>query len=152
MGRDRLWSFSIPSFYWVSLLTLRHASRWQRGYLSQRILPVDGACLRVSSANAVTVAVAVAAHIFGGFAEPAEQHVLDLTPCKVGDACLQLSDGMQHARAKLVEVGQAQPTVAGCTGYSVFPQTLDYVSYNDLFDLPIFHAGECLVNSVHAIA
>ena len=59
---------------------------------------------------------------FGGFAEPAEQHILDLRPCKVGDACLQLSNSMQHARAKLVEVGQAQPTVAGCTGYSVFPK------------------------------
>ena len=57
MGRGRLGSFSIPSSYWVSLLTLRHASRWQCGYLSQRILPVDGAYFRVSSANAVTVAV-----------------------------------------------------------------------------------------------
>ena len=67
----------------------------------------------------------------GGFAEPAEQHILELPPCKVGDARLQISDSMQHARAKLVEVGQAQLTVAGCTGYSVFPQTLDYVSYNN---------------------
>ena len=88
----------------------------------------------------------------GGFAEPAEQHILELPPCKVGDARLQISDSMQHARAKLVEVGQAQPTVAGCTGYSVFRQTLDYVSYNNLFDLPIFHAGEYFLNSVHAVA
>ena len=47
---------------------------------------------------------------FGGCAEPAEQHMLHLPPCKVGDAGLQISDSMQHARAKLVEAGQTQPT------------------------------------------
>ena len=89
---------------------------------------------------------------FAGYAEPAEQVILDLPACKVGDSRLQLSDAHHHARGLLVEQGKAEPSVAGCTGYSVFPQTLSYISYNDFWELPIFHAGEqpviCAMNQV----
>ena len=79
---------------------------------------------------------------FAGYAEPAEQTILDQPACKVGDSRLQLSDAHHHARGLSVEQGEADPSVAGCTGYSVFPQTLSYISYNDFWELPIFHAGE----------
>ena len=79
---------------------------------------MDGAYLRYFKRKRSGNGSGSCSTYFGGFAEPAEQYILELPPCKFGDACLQISDSMQHARAKLVEVGQAQPTVAGCTGYS----------------------------------
>ncbi|DBB03152.1 TPA: hypothetical protein ACH3X1_013321 [Trebouxia sp. C0004] len=78
---------------------------------------------------------------FGGYAEAAEQIFLELGLCKVGDAKLQLSDNMQHQRAKLVEDAKASAQKSGCMGYSEFPRILSYVSYSDVWELPIYHAG-----------
>ena len=86
---------------------------------------------------------------FGGYAEPAEQVLLGLDPCKVGDAKLQLSDSMQHQRAQLVEDGKASHRMSGCKGYSEFPRILSYVSYSDVWELPIYHAGKHLLGQVH---
>ncbi|DBB00762.1 TPA: hypothetical protein ACH3X1_000694 [Trebouxia sp. C0004] len=79
---------------------------------------------------------------FGGDAEAAEQIFLELGLCKVGDAKLQLSDNMQHQRAKLVEDAKASAQKSGCMGYSEFPRILSYVSYSDVWELPIYHAGK----------
>ncbi|DBA98166.1 TPA: hypothetical protein ACH3X1_014785 [Trebouxia sp. C0004] len=78
---------------------------------------------------------------FGGYADAAEQIFLELGLCKVGDAKLQLSDNMQHQRAKLVEYAKASAQKSGCMGYSEFPRILSYVSYSDVWELPIYHAG-----------
>lgn len=79
---------------------------------------------------------------FSGYAAPAEQHILGLPDAKVGDASLQVSDALQHQRAERVENGSLNKSRTGCSGYSVFPQTLSYISYSDFWELPIFHAGK----------
>ncbi|DBB03150.1 TPA: hypothetical protein ACH3X1_013321 [Trebouxia sp. C0004] len=48
---------------------------------------------------------------------------------------------MQHQRAKLVEDAKASAQKSGCMGYSEFPRILSYVSYSDVWELPIYHAG-----------
>ncbi|DBB00753.1 TPA: hypothetical protein ACH3X1_000686 [Trebouxia sp. C0004] len=78
---------------------------------------------------------------FNGYAKPAKQHLLGLQDCKVGDACLQVPDALQHERGRQVAAGQASKTRSGCSGRSVFPEILTYLSYNDVFELPTFHAG-----------
>ena len=61
---------------------------------------------------------------------------------------MQLSDADQRQRAELVEKFKrdgpqpgVSPKLAGCNGRSVLVHDLDYVSYSDVFILPIFHAG-----------
>ena len=82
-----------------------------------------------------------AATRFKAYAEPAKQSILELDPCKVGDAKLQVSDSLHHSRARAVEDGTMQARLCGCNGYSVFPQMLSYVSYSDVWELPIYPAG-----------
>lgn len=70
-----------------------------------------------------------------------------------GDPCTHLSSAMQQARANLVEgttrdaegqpVEPAHPSDMGCSGTSAFAAHLDYVDYNNLFVVPIAHAGLC---------
>lgn len=83
-----------------------------------------------------------AATRFKGYAEPAEQVLLGGSPCKVGAARLQVSDFLHHQRARSVEDGSSAAQKSGCNGYSVFPEMLSYVSYSDVWELPIYHAGE----------
>lgn len=78
---------------------------------------------------------------FDGYAKPAPQAILG-SSCKVGDAVLQLSDNAHSVRALLVEDGSATKQAAGCNGYSEFVRWLDYVSYNNVWELPIYHAGQ----------
>ena len=66
---------------------------------------------------------------FDGYAEPAEHHIFQLPPCKVGDDQLQLSDEAHHQRAALVQSGELSAGVAGCNGLSAFPQILSHISY-----------------------
>lgn len=79
-----------------------------------------------------------------GYSTAAAQDLLDAPPCKVGDAIVQLTDSQQSARARKVEKGELQPQIAGCNGYSPFLRALRYLDYNDLWMLPIFHAGKAL--------
>ncbi|DBB05418.1 TPA: hypothetical protein ACH3X1_012384 [Trebouxia sp. C0004] len=46
---------------------------------------------------------------FNGYAKPAKQHLLGLQDCKVGDACLQVPDALQHERGRQVAAGQHLP-------------------------------------------
>ena len=79
---------------------------------------------------------------FNGYAEPAEQVILGLGTCKVGDPQIQISDALHHRRARAVEAGEALPQTSGCNRYSEFPKVLSYVTYSDVWELPIYHAGE----------
>ena len=60
---------------------------------------------------------------------------------KVGDKELLVSDALHHARARLAEEQELLPSVAGCTGYSPIPRTLDYVSYSDIWILGLCHSA-----------
>ena len=86
---------------------------------------------------------------FDGYAAPAEQHMLQLPPCKVGDDQLQLTDELHHQRARLVQSGELSASIAGCTGLSAFPQILSYINYADFWELPIYHAGEQELNNLY---
>ena len=85
---------------------------------------------------------------FAGYAQPAPQTLHGHPDLLIGDAHVQLSDGAQRQRAELVEEFKrdgpqhgVSPKLAGCNGRSVLVHDLDYVSYSDVFILPIFHAG-----------
>lgn len=71
----------------------------------------------------------------GAHSEHAEGHG------RCGDRKLRLSDKQQRERADLVDRGQILPTDVGSHGTSVFVQKLSYVHYNNLFVVPIAHAG-----------
>ena len=70
-----------------------------------------------------------------GYSQPVE-HTLALNGAaySVGDPAIQVSDELQHSRAAGVENGQLSAKIVGC-------KRLRYVSYNDLWRLPIAHAG-----------
>ena len=94
---------------------------------------------------------------FGGYDSPAPQPLLGLGNRLVGDVALLVSDADQRQRAELVDqYNQRQqqprgaqhdtaaglsPQIAGCNGRSPIAHPLAYVSYNDLFMLPIYHTG-----------
>ena len=84
---------------------------------------------------------------FAGYSQPAPQVILQLGDRRVGDAELQLSDQDQRDRAAMVDEYHAgtghgcEPRLAGCNGSSILVQPLAYVSYNDLFQLPLYHAA-----------
>ena len=85
---------------------------------------------------------------FAGYAHESEQNLLGHPALRVGDARVQLTDALQRERAELVDQHHQEgpdcglpPKYAGCNGLSVLAQPLTYASYNDLFILPIFHAG-----------
>lgn len=79
---------------------------------------------------------------FAGYSQDSEQGLLGNAPCKVGDASVQLSNSQQKARARAVEAGQILPRFAGCNGYSILAKALSYVSYGNLWLLPLYHAGK----------
>ncbi len=89
---------------------------------------------------------------FAGYSQPAPQAILQLGDRRVGDAELQLSDQDQRDRAAMVDEYHAgtghgvEPRLAGCNGSSILVQPLAYVSYNDLFQLPLYHAGKSSCN------
>jgi hypothetical protein len=58
-----------------------------------------------------------------------------------GDEDIVLSHVAQLARAIVVDGGGHLPTDQGCHGTSPFVEALDYVDYNNLFVVPIAHAG-----------
>jgi hypothetical protein len=58
-----------------------------------------------------------------------------------GDAAMRLSDAFQRCRADVVDRGERLPTDVGCHGRSIFVKHLSYVDYNNLFVVPIAHAG-----------
>lgn len=60
---------------------------------------------------------------------------------KVRAPQLQLSDKMQQARAKAVEKANVDPSFASCNGMSEIPRHLRYVSYNNLWLLPLAHTA-----------
>jgi hypothetical protein len=59
---------------------------------------------------------------------------------KVGDRDLSLTDEAQMSRARRVEEGIGDKKTEGCRGVSIIPSTLGYVSYNDIWLLPVAHA------------
>jgi hypothetical protein len=63
-----------------------------------------------------------------GVAEPGAEEVI-------------LSHKQQCDRAQAVDTQQALPTDLGCHGTSPFVKQLEYVDYNNLFVVPIAHAG-----------
>ena len=75
--------------------------RWLPDQVCKRSLPVAGVCLRV---------------------------LLRLGPCTVGDAKLQVSDNLQHSRARAVEAGKVTTRMSGCNRYLEFLGLLSYVS------------------------
>ena len=77
-----------------------------------------------------------------GYNQPVQHTLaLDGAAYSVGDTAIQVSDEQQHSRAAAVEEEQVSAHTAGCKGYSEFPKRLPYVSYNDLWRLPIALAG-----------
>ena len=60
---------------------------------------------------------------------------------KVGDCSIRLSSVQQKRRAAKVDAGVCSPMQAGCHGTSLFVQALGYVDYNNLFLVPVAHAG-----------
>ena len=60
---------------------------------------------------------------------------------RLGDPIIILSSQHHKDRAAEVDVGDAYPFQAGCHGTSLFVQALSYVDYNNLFLLPVAHAG-----------
>jgi hypothetical protein len=60
---------------------------------------------------------------------------------KCGDAVVALSHNQQCDRARAVDAQQALPNDVGSHGMSPFVRELDYVEYNNLFVVPIAHAG-----------
>lgn len=71
-----------------------------------------------------------------------------------GDPVTHLSASMQRARANIVDGQHSQaaaqgddeprdPSDMGSLGVSIFMRELDYCDYNNLFVLPIAHAGLC---------
>ena len=77
-----------------------------------------------------------------GYSQPV-QHTLALggSAYHVRNPAIQVSDQLQHGRAAAVECGDISARIGGCKGYSEIPRRLRYVSYNDLWRLPIAHAG-----------
>lgn len=92
---------------------------------------------------------------FFGYASPAPQSLLQFPDSLVGAEHLQLSDQAQRERSAAVDMyhqdrlhpAAVAPKYAGCNGTSVLVKGLDYVDYNDLFMLPIYHAGEHLLHA-----
>ena len=79
---------------------------------------------------------------FAGYSRGAQQTILphlNNRHLKVGAAVLQLTDRMLHQRGRLVEGRPELAEVAGCTGLSPIPAALSYVSYSNVFVLPIAH-------------
>ena len=60
---------------------------------------------------------------------------------KVGASELQLTDNLMHQRGKLVDQRPELAETAGCTGLSLIPATLSYVSYSNVFVLPFAHTA-----------
>lgn len=87
---------------------------------------------------------------FFGYANPEPQPLLQYPASYVGAAHLQMTDAEQRARSAAVDLHRINPNVAGavppryagCNGTSVLVKDLDYVDYNDLFILPLYHAGQ----------
>jgi hypothetical protein len=79
---------------------------------------------------------------FAGYSQDSEQDLLGRAACKVGDPSVQLSNSQQKARARAVEAGQITPKFAGCNGYSTIAKAVSYISYGDLWLVPIYHAGK----------
>lgn len=80
-----------------------------------------------------------------GVPQPARCGAAEGTPMLVGDRRLQLTDNQQMARAVRVQrtaSGAARKSAAkdeGCSGLSVIPQYLPYVSYNNIWVAPVIH-------------
>lgn len=60
---------------------------------------------------------------------------------KAGAPVAALSHQQQCDRAEAVDTQQALPNDVGCHGTSPFVKQLEYVDYNNLFVVPIAHAG-----------
>ena len=60
---------------------------------------------------------------------------------RCGDDVAALTHQQQCARAKAVDQNKVLPTDVGSHGTSPFVRGLDYVDYNNLFVVPIAHAG-----------
>lgn len=58
-----------------------------------------------------------------------------------GAEAVILSHEQQCQRADVVDARQALPTDVGCHGTSPFVEQLQYVDYNNLFVVPVAHAG-----------
>ena len=59
----------------------------------------------------------------------------------VGDAAIVLSSRKQRKRAAKVDQRECGAKQAGCHGTSLFVKALSYVDYNNLFLVPVAHAG-----------
>lgn len=77
---------------------------------------------------------------YPGYLTPLPQEKFEKEEMTVGHEDLYLSDEQQLARAVEVEAGSIQPNVAGCRGVSIVCKMLPYVSYNNLWIIPVAHA------------
>lgn len=59
---------------------------------------------------------------------------------QVGDRRLRITDEEHETRAMQVELQLLDAKEAGCSGVSVIPEELPYVSYNNLWLFPVCHA------------
>jgi hypothetical protein len=97
-----------------------------------------------------------------GWFEPGDFHAHGAHPqhakkAFAGDSVTHISSAMQKARDNLVEGKSSQPPAQanaeppaqrdpsdmGSLGSSIFMRELDYCDYNNLFVVPIAHAGLC---------
>lgn len=79
---------------------------------------------------------------FLGYAQPAAHTVaLKGRRLKAGAPSLQLSDSQLHERASMVAAGKWAANKCGCNGYSAIAKRLAYVSYGNVWILPLAHAA-----------
>ena len=99
-----------------------------------------------------------AATRFAGYSEPADGQLPVHGPVHAWDEGLRVSDPKQRARAEATDrwwegappgkgldgLWSLTPQQSGCNGLSPLIHSLDYVSYNDVWMLPLYHAGKTL--------
>ena len=123
----------------------RHARRWPCGHLWQHTLHLAGIFLRASKGNMMVPRVLRATQ------KQQSRSSLNWASAKSEmRSCSYLTPG-NTSKLSLLRMPEQK---SGCKGYSEFPRILSYVSYSDVWEPLIHHAGKqvCLVVHCNTLA